>query len=58
MTPEAVAAEGLAALESGAPVRSAGAANRLMVGALRWLPRRLMLDTALWLMRARVARRP
>ncbi len=53
MTAEAVAAEGIAALAAGAPVRSAGVGNRLMVGALRLLPRRLMLDTAAWLMRPR-----
>lgn len=53
MTPEAVAEEGIAALLAGEPVRSAGFANRLMVGALRLLPRRFALDTTAWLMRPR-----
>jgi short-subunit dehydrogenase len=53
MSAAAVAEEGLSVLRSGAPVSSAGGANRLMVGALRFLPRRLMLGTAAWLLRLR-----
>jgi short-subunit dehydrogenase len=53
MTAESVAAEGIAALTSGEAVRSAGRGNRLMVGALRLIPRRLMLAMADWTMRPR-----
>jgi short-subunit dehydrogenase len=53
MTADAVAAEGIAAIISGEPVRSAGMGNRLMVGALRLIPRRLMLAAADWVMRPR-----
>jgi short-subunit dehydrogenase len=53
MNADAVAAEGIAALTSGKPLHSAGIGNRLMVGALRVLPRRLMLGVAAWLMQPR-----
>jgi short-subunit dehydrogenase len=56
MAPEAVAREGIAALEAGAPLRSAGAANRAMVGLLRLVPRRAALALAERLMRPKHSR--